>query len=69
MAKQTKAEIVRSVIAANKNKKQEEVVELAMKKTGMKKALCTVYVKNNWTKATQPKKASKKKTVVAEAAK
>jgi folate-dependent phosphoribosylglycinamide formyltransferase PurN len=56
----TKAQHVRDILAANKGKKLDDLVEQVMKKTGLSKSLSMVYLKNNAGKAST--KAAKKAT-------
>lgn len=60
MAKQTKADVVRALIAANKAKGKDAVVELVVAKKILSKSLASVYVKNNWDSKPKAKKAKAK---------
>ena len=65
----TKAEVVRKLIAANKSKGKDAVVELVIAKKILSTPLARVYVHNNWDKASKPKRAAKPATQAKTASK
>lgn len=56
MRKNTKAELVRNLIAAAKAEGigPEDIVRAAMEMTGHPRQLTRAYIKNNWDKVTDP---------------
>lgn len=58
----TKSQQVRDILAANKGKKLDDLVEQVVKKTGLSNTLAKVYLSNNSQKAkTRPKAQAAKK--------
>lgn len=61
MSKITKAQQVRDIIAKNKSKGADAVVELVVARKLLSVPLARIYVRNNWSKATSKKKTVAKK--------